>query len=97
MNSIKELLKTQGYLTRKQIKKYADENELDYNLVLKILKDIGINFIHIDSKELNVEYERCVLCGKETNVKKNEEIEHRDFYIYGVGQLCSACYKETNL
>lgn len=98
MSNIKNLLKEQGYLTRKQIKKYAKENNLEYKLVLKILSDIGIKFIHIDTNNKsdlsNIEYEKCVICGKETNIKKDEKIEFRSYYVDGVGQLCYDCYQE---
>ena len=98
MRSIKELLQEQGYLSRKQIKKYAEEIELEYTIVIKILTDLGISFRHIEPKEVInpeiIEYEKCVLCEKETNVKKNEKIEYRSHYVTGVGQLCPECFKE---
>ena len=37
------------------------------------------------------EYETCARCGKETKVKKTDNVEHRYGYIEGVGQLCFMC------
>ena len=41
------------------------------------------------------EKDKCILCGEETPYKKNEHIDFRDFYIYGVGQLCRKCFDES--
>ena len=38
------------------------------------------------------EKEICLICKKETHVYKDTDIEMRDYYIYGVGQLCQDCY-----
>ena len=40
------------------------------------------------------EYERCVLCGKITDVRKDTEIQDRPTFIAGVGQLCMECCYE---
>ncbi len=40
--------------------------------------------------------ERCVLCGKETNVSKDKHVNQRDNYVDGCGQLCIACWRELN-
>ena len=37
------------------------------------------------------ELERCVLCGKTTEVRKDTPVELRDDYIEGAGQLCHNC------
>lgn len=42
-----------------------------------------------DDNEL---YAACVLCGNETNMLKNTNVEDRDYYVEGCGQLCQACY-----
>lgn len=38
------------------------------------------------------EYEACTLCGAITDVKIKMPIDAREYYIYGVGQLCCKCY-----
>ena len=43
-----------------------------------------------------LEKEKCVICGKETDVYKDTHINFRDCYIEGAGQLCDKCYKELN-
>lgn len=40
------------------------------------------------------EYERCVFCGKQTEVLKSEPVDGRRFYIEGAGQLCGDCFYE---
>ena len=40
----------------------------------------------------NVEMEKCVLCGKETDVPMNMSIDLRKNYVEGAGQLCDGCY-----
>lgn len=43
----------------------------------------------------NEEYERCVLCGIQTTVRKDMHIEFRENYVYGAGQLCWECWKKV--
>lgn len=50
----------------------------------------------LKTKNLNPEYEHCVLCGKCTAVPKNEWILCRSNYIEGCGQLCPECMKMLN-
>ena len=38
------------------------------------------------------EYEKCILCGVETNIEKNKNIENRYGYLEGAGQMCSKCF-----
>ena len=38
------------------------------------------------------DYEKCIICSKLTEVRKDTDIEFRSFYIEGVGQLCEKCY-----
>ena len=40
---------------------------------------------------IDLVFEKCVMCGKNTDVKKNMPIESRSFYIEGCGQLCEDC------
>jgi len=42
----------------------------------------------------DLRYEECIVCGKMTQVLKEQPIECRSFYIYGCGQLCYECYHE---
>ena len=39
--------------------------------------------------------EKCVLCGKETEVEAKEHIGNRKFYVEGCGQLCCACHRKV--
>ena len=38
-----------------------------------------------------MECERCVICGKETYIRRDTPIDLRNNYIVGVGQLCGEC------
>ncbi|WP_156133055.1 hypothetical protein [Beduini massiliensis] len=38
------------------------------------------------------EYEVCVVCHKELDIKKETPISEREFYIEGAGQVCIDCY-----
>lgn len=40
-------------------------------------------------------YERCVLCGKDTNVLLTQHIDMRPNYVEGIGQLCYKCWREV--
>ena len=46
-------------------------------------------------RSAETEYERCVLCGKQTDVKRDEHIDLRTCYVEGAGQLCPACWKQV--
>lgn len=37
------------------------------------------------------EYERCVLCGRRTEVPVICPVEQREYFVSGCGQLCPAC------
>jgi hypothetical protein len=39
--------------------------------------------------------EKCVLCGKETNVPIDLHIDERKNYVEGAGQLCDECAKKV--
>lgn len=43
---------------------------------------------------MNMEKERCVLCGKMTDVSKDIPVDERETYLAGAGQLCFDCYWE---
>jgi hypothetical protein len=38
------------------------------------------------------EKERCVMCGELTDIDVKTDVEARETYIAGVGQLCGECY-----
>ncbi len=40
-------------------------------------------------------YEKCIICGQTTKVKKSTDVNERTYYIKGCGQLCKDCYIET--
>jgi recombinational DNA repair protein (RecF pathway) len=40
-------------------------------------------------------YERCVLCGKKTDVPIDLPIDRRDCYVEGSGQLCRDCWRRA--
>jgi NADH:ubiquinone oxidoreductase subunit E len=98
MNSLKETFQQQGYLTRDQLKEYAENNRISYDLVKKVLSDLGIKIYDIkpkgEVKSTSGGYEKCVLCGKKTAVKVSEKIDRREHYVTGVGQLCKECHKK---
>jgi hypothetical protein len=98
MENLKETFQQQGYLTRKQLKKYSKDNGISYDLVKKVLSDLGIKIYDIKPgekrKSTSGEYEYCVLCGKKTDIKVSEKVENRYHYVVGVGQLCEECHKK---
>jgi len=98
MSYLKDKFQQQGYLTRDQLKEYAKNNGISYDLVKKVLADLGIKIYDIKPKDevksTSGEYEKCVLCGKKTNVKVSEKVDNRDNYVTGVGQLCEECHRD---
>ena len=45
-------------------------------------------------KEGALEYERCVLCGKKTEIPVILPVQDRNDYVVGIGQLCYECVKK---
>ena len=45
---------------------------------------------------MKTQFEKCVFCGKTTNVPVGTPIELRTNYIEGAGQLCARCMAEVN-
>lgn len=43
-------------------------------------------------KQNNIQKEKCVSCGKETEIPINKHIDARTGYIEGAGQICSQCF-----
>lgn len=54
-------------------------------------KNINSNDIPQD----NSYYDNCVMCNCVTNEPKHRNIDNRNFYIEGSGQLCERCFVET--
>lgn len=44
---------------------------------------------------MEIEKEKCVLCGKVTEYYKSTPTEFRYSYVEGAGQLCKDCYKKS--
>lgn len=36
--------------------------------------------------------EKCILCNKELDIRKDTHIHLRSYYVEGVGQLCLQCF-----
>lgn len=36
----------------------------------------------------------CVICSESTEYHKDQNINERNYYIEGAGQLCEKCYKK---
>ena len=41
-----------------------------------------------------IEFEKCVNCGAETDVPIDQHIDLRKNYVEGAGQLCPGCYNK---
>lgn len=52
------------------------------------------HILKLQKSTTDQDYEKCVVCGKETVFPINMDISSRVFYIRGVGQLCKRCYRE---
>lgn len=49
-----------------------------------------------NDKPVESPFERCVMCGELTTVRKDTHIDFRDNYEIGFGQMCYQCSKKTN-
>ena len=49
---------------------------------------------HETQQPLEPEYERCVLCGRCTDVPISLPVDERDCFLPGAGQLCRQCYAQ---
>lgn len=45
----------------------------------------------------SVETEKCILCGKDTEIPVTTPIKERKHYIFGCGQVCSECSAKMKL
>lgn len=63
----------------------------------KLNKKIGVIGIksHLGQKKQENEYETCVMCGKQTDVRRDIPIALRNYYVEGCGQLCRDCYNSA--
>ena len=48
---------------------------------------------HTRAPETDSSYERCVLCGAETGIRKDTPVSLRRGYVEGGGQLCPGCWR----
>jgi hypothetical protein len=44
---------------------------------------------------LNNDIEYCIICDKDTTYLKSDDINIRNCYVEGAGQLCEKCYFKT--
>ena len=71
---------------------------------LNILKDVygpgdddyGRNPSPWKKNDMKAEMDKCVSCGKETKYPKNLNIDYREHYVEGAGQLCDECAEKLN-
>jgi len=76
-----------------------NDKELLNHLPLMPHKEGGKKFTREELESL-VEYfrnelskkETCVLCGSITPYNKNDDINMREHYVEGAGQLCDKCF-----
>ena len=40
-------------------------------------------------------FEKCIICGEETNTLKTTHIDYRYNYVEGAGQCCKECYDKV--
>jgi hypothetical protein len=45
--------------------------------------------------DMKVEMEVCSYCGERTNVPVNQDVDLRENYVEGAGQLCGECYNKV--
>ena len=65
------------------------------------LKSVGLTVLRVRVspgawllKENIMEKEKCVNCKVETNIPVDRQIELRECYVEGVGQLCKDCWNK---
>lgn len=49
--------------------------------------------IKLRNEKFKSKYEYCVICGKRTDVKREDPVGLRRYYVEGVGQLCEECFE----
>lgn len=45
-------------------------------------------------KRVSDNHEICAVCHRKTEISKSLPLEQREYYIEGIGQLCSRCYSD---
>ena len=48
-------------------------------------------------KQADSKIERCVICGKPTEYRRDTPISKRECYVDGAGQLCRECFRKFYL
>lgn len=43
----------------------------------------------------NIRTEKCIICGKDTGVPIDKDIDSRTSYVEGAGQMCASCFIDT--
>lgn len=43
---------------------------------------------------IKIQYDTCIICGKETPFRRDTHIDHRMWYTEGAGQCCKDCYEK---
>jgi recombinational DNA repair protein (RecF pathway) len=75
-------MKTKKFNVTKYFLDVIEESEKQMHCYMDKLENVG-------KKE---EMDNCVNCGEKTNYPKNMNIDYRNYYIEGAGQLCKNCY-----
>ena len=50
----------------------------------------------MDIKDKEIIYDMCISCGETTEEPIDKDINYRDNYIEGAGQLCKTCAAELD-
>lgn len=64
--------------------------------ILKIILDCTKRHRVRTEENNESHFERCVICGKLTTVRKDTHIDFRDHYEIGLGQICYECHTKAN-
>jgi hypothetical protein len=67
-----------------------DTSEVEYDYL------VGYDHLGcvLEKKMGSYEYDKCVMCGKDTPYLVSTHIDMRHFYVEGCGQLCKDCYNK---
>jgi hypothetical protein len=69
-----------------------DTSKVDYDYLVGY--DHLTCVLEQENKTKKNEYDRCVICAKETPYLVSTHIDMRFFYVEGAGQLCEDCYNK---
>ena len=56
---------------------------------MKIKKELFVT----EQDKIDLDVERCVMCGGETEYTSSVPISQRNYYVEGAGQICEKCYR----